>query len=316
MARNAWFQNCAVKALDGINAKDDEQPGVVFAYSYAALKILRWAREKGLNTVLGQIDPGPREELIVETEYLAAAELKPIWSRAPIEYWKQWRQECELADEIIVNSQWSFDCLCEAGVAAAKLRIVPLAYEAAPVEQPLAKQYPPVFTKERPLRVLFLGQFNIRKGAARLLAAASALRNAPVELSIVGRVQLGLGQRDARWPNVCWHDAVPHQDVGEYYKRADVFILPTLSDGFALTQLEALSYKLPLIVSRRCGEVVRDRIDGLILKEPGESAIVETINALLDDPSLLQKLSNAANVRPDFTLHALQGQLLPLFPDC
>jgi glycosyltransferase involved in cell wall biosynthesis len=313
MARNAWFQRRAVKALDGLNTKDHEQIGVVFAYSYAALGILRWGRKKGLKTVLGQIDPGPREEEIVEAEYLASVELEPIWSRAPAEYWKQWRQECELADEIIVNSQWSFNCLVATGISAVKLRIVPLAYQEPPAESRVSKQYPAVFTKDRPLRVLFLGQFSIRKGAARLLAAASALRNSPVEFSIVGRVQLGVGQEDARWPNVRWHDLVPHQEVGEHYKRADVFILPTFSDGFALTQLEALAYRLPLIVSRRCGEVVRDGIDGLILKEPGESAIVEAINALLDDSSLLQKLSDAASVRPDFSLVALQRHLLALF---
>jgi glycosyltransferase involved in cell wall biosynthesis len=33
-------------------------------------------------------------------------------------------------------------------------------------------------------------------------------------------------------------------------------ILPTLSDGFALTQLEALAYGCPVIASQFCGEVV------------------------------------------------------------
>ena len=37
----------------------------VFAYSYAAEGIFKFARERGWRTVLGQIDPGPAEERIV-----------------------------------------------------------------------------------------------------------------------------------------------------------------------------------------------------------------------------------------------------------
>ena len=55
--------------------------------------------------------------------------------------------------------------------------------------------------------------------------------------------------------------------MSKFYKEADVFILPTLSDGFGLTQLEAQSWKLPVIASRHCGEVVRDGENGVVLEE-------------------------------------------------
>ena len=44
-----------------------------------------------------------------------------------------------------------------------------------------------------------------------------------------------------------------------------MFVLPTISDSFALTQVEAMANGLPVIATRRCGEVVADGVDGRIV---------------------------------------------------
>ncbi len=69
----------------------------------------------------------------------------------------------------------------------------------------------------------------------------------------------------------------PRIEVDKYYKDADVFIFPTFSDGFGLTQLEAQSWKLPVIASRHCGEVVRDGVNGVILEEVSGQAIADVL---------------------------------------
>src|SRR5690606_24745538 len=118
MDRNAWFQRRAVSAMT--------RPGMlegapaVFAYSYAALEILRLARARGCAAVLGQIDPGPVHEDIVARACAARPDLAPGFNRAPADYWRLWREECDLADVIVVNSPWSRDCLMQAGIAAGK----------------------------------------------------------------------------------------------------------------------------------------------------------------------------------------------------
>jgi glycosyltransferase involved in cell wall biosynthesis len=313
MARNQWFDRNVAHHLRSYRLSGSGSKGIVFAYSNAARDIFRTATERGWQTVLGQIDPGPQDEQIVGAEFEVAADLNPNWTPAPAEYWERWREECELATCILVNSRWSFNCLVEAGVSAAKLRIVPLVYERSLSASP--KRYPSIFTRDRPLRVLFLGRFDIRKGAARLLAAAATLKEAPVEFWVVGPVHLRLEQKELRWPNVRWFGAVRHSKIWDFYKNADLFILPTLSDGFAITQLEALSYRLPLIVSQRCGEVVRDEIDGLVLNTPSESAIVEAIETLLHDPPVLQRLSDSSALRPEFTLAALERELTACIRD-
>ena len=79
--------------------------------------------------MLVQIDPGPEEERIVAEETARVPELAGQWQPAPAAYWDLWRQECELADRIVVNSEWSRDGLIGGGVSGDKISVVPLAYE-------------------------------------------------------------------------------------------------------------------------------------------------------------------------------------------
>jgi glycosyltransferase involved in cell wall biosynthesis len=88
-----------------------------------------------------------------------------------------------------------------------------------------------------------------------------------------------------------------------------VFILPTLSDGFAITQLEAQAHGLPVIASKFCGDVVKDGFNGMVLEEPTAACIAATIRDCLGDPSRLQKLASVLTVRERFTIEALGQQL-------
>ena len=312
IARNEWFQRRVVNYLSSYQLSVIGSQVIVFAYSYVAREIFRFAKARGWKTVLGQIDPGPREEEIVQAEVAANKSLDPLWEPAPNEYWENWHEECELADTIIVNSEWSRTCLAKAGVNGSKLSVIPLAYESPITDTPITRAYPAHFSRDRPLRVLFLGQFNLRKGAARLLAAASELTSLPVEFWIVGPVQFAIATQRSFPPNVRCFGRARNADVGRYYRSADVFILPTLSDGFALTQLEALYYRLPIITSRFCGNVVQDSIDGILLPEPTTAAIVSAVQKLDENPGLLDRMSAVAELRHEFTIDGLKEHLRSL----
>ncbi len=291
--RNDWFQRSVVNQLPSNHASL-----TVFAYSYAAEEIFKVARERGWQTVLGQIDPGPAEERIVAK---LNSTHKGGWRPAPADYWKRWRNECDLADRIVVNSAWSREALLSEGVAAEKIRVVPVAFESQ--NHSFKKTYPAAFDLERPLRVLFLGQINLRKGVAQLSEAIRLLAGEPIEFWFVGPLQVNLPE------NVKWFGVASRGDVARYYRDADVFILPTLSDGFGLTQLEAQSWKLPVIASRFCGDVVRDGHNGLVLEEVSGPAIAEALQQLLRAPERLQAMSENSHVDERFSLNSLAASL-------
>lgn len=284
MARNALFQREALAAL-ALPITDHRSPITLFSYSYAALELFRFAKARGWQTVLGQIDPGPEEERIVAEEQRAHPALVSRWQPAPARYWEIWREEVALADRVIVNSEWSRRCLLKEGVPADKMEVVPLVYEAGSEERRAetdqAGHRSP--TADRRFRLLFLGQVNLRKGVARLLEAMRLLRDEPVELILAGPSEID----PAAWadlPKVRWIGRVPRSGVGEVYRDADAFILPTLSDGFALTQLEALAHGLPVIASKHCGDVVRDGVNGWLLSDLAPVDMAGTIQRAMDGP--------------------------------
>jgi glycosyltransferase involved in cell wall biosynthesis len=313
LARNAWFQGRGVAWLEGSGMLHKHHHSgkapTVFAYSYAARRILKAARDAGCRTILGQIDPAIHEEHVVAELHRRHPALNSDWQPAPKRYWAEWREEISLADRVIVNSRWARDALKLSGVPDDKIRIVPLGFE-PPKDVPRgARVYPKKFTEERPLKLLFLGSLTLRKGVAELLEAAQLLVHAPVVTTLIGPESVH-PPRAILNKRIRWLGAVPRAQVHAYYRDADAFILPTHSDGFALTQLEAQAWGLPIIASRFCGEVIADKASGLLLPEVTAKAIADAIRRLLDDPSLLARMSNEAIERSAlFTPAAVLGEL-------
>src|SRR5438270_5036297 len=307
IARNRWFQRraCAYLARKTETPKSEtlKTELIIFAYSYAARDIFRFAKQRGWKTALGQIDPGPVEEKIVADEAARVPELAGDWRPAPPEYWDNWQEECSLADHIIVNSKWSRTCLLKAGVNGEKVSVIPLAYEPI-TDTPITRAYPARFTPDRPLRALFLGQVNLRKGVARLFDAIRQLKNEPIEFQFVGPIQVAVPEDLKNNPRIHWFGAVPRATTSDFYRNADVLIFPTLSDGFGLTQLEAQAYGLPVIASRHCGEVVNHGVNGLLLDQPAADPIVEALRFCLADPARLAALSAASRVEDRFSIDA------------
>ncbi len=318
IARNTWFQQKAVQLLDSSNLKLsmlDTRP-TLFAYSYAALELFRYAKTRGWRTILGQIDPGPVEEDIVREEHIRHPGYHSMWQPAPTDYWIAWREECSLADRIVVSSSWSSQALQQVGISANKIDIIPLAYEIPDRASGFERTYPQAFSVERPLRVLFLGQVILRKGITALLEAAELLRDQPIEFWLVGPQGI-VKPKDTGgiYRQVRWIGAVPRSQASLYYQKADVFLFPTLSDGFGLTQLEAQAWKLPIIASCFCGEVVKDQENGLLLREVAGEAIAEALQLCLNNPRQLEAFAQqSTQTFGCFSLLQLQHHLLSL-PD-
>jgi glycosyltransferase involved in cell wall biosynthesis len=317
-ARNRWFQRKVVSYLRSSQLLALNSQPILLSYSYTALEPFRHAKSRGWKTVLVQIDPGPEEEKIVAEEAARVPELAGDWQPAPAEYWVSWRKECDLADRIVVNSKWSQEGLIRSGVPCEKLSVIPLAYETPRVaserltEPRLQQRCPDRFTNERPLRVLFLGQVNLRKGIARLMDAARNLRGEPVEFSIVGPVQVANATAKTGDARVKWFGPATRSQAAEKFRAADVFILPTLSDGFAITQLEAQAHGLPIMASRCCGDVVESGRNGILLEEPSAECIAAAIRDCIADPSQLRNLAAASRLSNEFTIDALGQRLQEL----
>jgi glycosyltransferase involved in cell wall biosynthesis len=108
---------------------------------------------------------------------------------------------------------------------------------------------------------------------------------------------------------VKWFGPATRRQAAEKYQAADIFILPTLSDGFAITQLEAQAYGLPVIASRFCGSVVDSGRNGMVLQEPSAACIAAAIRDCIADPGKLQNFAAGSHVANGFSLDTLAQRL-------
>jgi glycosyltransferase involved in cell wall biosynthesis len=302
LERNEWFGEWATKQSAKVGSS------TVFSYSYTARLPFAEARSRCARCILGQIDPGPREEEVVLEATKNYRHLAHPADRAPQKYWELWREEIAMADKIVVNSPWSARLLVEAGVSAAKLVEIPLVYELpessggsiqlADSNSLVTSHSPHVTGDSRRLRALFLGSVILRKGVGQLFDAIKMLKNEPVDFTFAGPIGVRIPDEILSMSNVRFLGSVDKATTERLYRESDVFLFPTLSDGFGLTQLEALGHGLPVIASRNCGQVVDDRVNGLVLYEVTPEAISEAIMELVRDRDLLAKLKGNARV-PD-----------------
>jgi glycosyltransferase involved in cell wall biosynthesis len=311
LRRNEWFQRAIVRQLEGLK---DGPERVLHSYSYCARLPFQWAKQRGWKTVLQQMDAGPEHERVL-AELRARLKITDPDPPPPEAYWDAWRDETALADTIVVNSGWSADALVAAGVETRKLRVVPLAFQGVGT-QPAPRKYPTEFTQERPFRLLFAGKLSYGKGVHELLDAMRLMESAPVELTVAGPVQASTPLALGTLKSVHFVGEKTALEMPALYASADAFVFPTHSDGFGAVQLEAQWSRLPVIASKHCGSVVKDGHNGLLLERVSAEEISKAVQICLDDPSALNRWSEASQIDPTNTLEAMGASLLELGRTC
>ena len=288
---------------------------VFFGYSYASLEAMEAEKRRGKLKVLDQIDPGPVHFRIVAEEMARHPELTGPPPEFPTVYYKRNRQEWKLADVIVVNSEWTREAIIAEGTDPAKIEVLPLAYEAAEggeVKGQKSEAKPPI-SDLRPLNVLWLGQVNVPKGIHYLIEAARMLENEKARFDVVGAIGILPGAVASAPNKMTFHGPISRDRAGEWYQQADIFVLPTLSDGFAITQLEAMTYGLPVIVTPNCGRVVEDGKTGFIIPPRDPQALAEAILRFVRNPKLAAEISpRCIEVSRTFSIEAYANRLVKI----
>jgi len=150
--------------------------------------------------------------------------------------------------------------------------------------------------------LLSVGRLTQVKGQIYLIQALSILKDkypdikllligdGPEKLSLVGEVnKLRLTN------NVLFLGEL--RDISLFYKLADIFILPSLNEGFGLAVVEAMSNKLLVVASRVGGvsEIINNRVTGFMVNTADYTALYNVINkaALITETEKNLIISNA-----------------------
>jgi glycosyltransferase involved in cell wall biosynthesis len=155
---------------------------------------------------------------------------------------------------------------------------------------------------DRTPRILFVGAVGGRKGVPYLLEAFGSLRPAAggrkrAELRLVGPVDARFVRAIGGLPDGVEAAGVKTGDaLAAEFRDADVFVLPSVEDGFGVVTTEAMAAGLPAIVSENCGsaDAVRDGVNGFVVPARDASALRDRIERLLADGELRARMGAAA----------------------
>ena len=157
------------------------------------------------------------------------------------------------------------------------------------------------------MRVLFAGALTQRKGLADLFAAMKLVSSKQIELVVMGSLLRPLSWYRDRFSNFIYEPPRPHGEVLRLMRSCDVFVLPSIVEGRALVQQEAMACGLPVIATRNAGadDAILDGETGFLVPIRSPEAIAEKINWCAANRSLIAGMGIAARRRAsEFTWRA------------
>lgn len=172
------------------------------------------------------------------------------------------------------------------------------------IENPVVPPSAPLPRRaERPVvTFLFLGRLERAKGVHELLGAFARVAQAfPAARLVLGgagnladcerhAAALGLGDK------VIFPGWVVADEKERWLREADVFVLPSHIEGLPISMLEAMSYRLPVVICPvgSIPEAVRDREEALFVPVGDVAALASAMLALARDPALRLRMGRCA----------------------
>lgn len=207
---------------------------------------------------------------------------------------KRNEEELYLSDYFFVGSSFVKDSLLYSGVKDKSIFINPYGVN---INQFCAKK---VYQTANPLRLIFVGAVCYRKGIHHLLSVVSEFSKEEVVLDIIG----GFSPSDEYYitykdcENIHFRGFVTHDVLAQYYKNADIFVLPSLSEGFAQVSLEAMSCGLPVICTTNsgCNDAIKNFETGFVIEPSNREQLKERIDWFILNRSCIEIMGKKARL--------------------
>ena len=219
---------------------------------------------------------------------------------------KRFIQEYDLADLLLVLSEKAAHTFRVRGFPEDKLYYLPRGVD---VERFKPGKRPQKF------RAVFAGALIRRKGIQHVLKAWHRLNLSDAELWLVGFVH----EEAKPYLKQFWRDNIRVvgfvRDPENYLSQGTVHVFPSQWEGSAKVTYEAAACALPQITTREAGDVVRDGIEGIIVKPGDVNAIAAALEHLYQHPEIVEQKGTAARRRvvENFTWDHFRTRLLDAY---
>ena len=124
-----------------------------------------------------------------------------------------------------------------------------------------------------------------------------------------------LARDHGAYDRILLRDFSPH--VEDYYRAADLFVLPSQNEGMPNVVLEAMSCGLPCVVTRISGtpELIDHEVSGMLFTVNDEKSFVQALTPLVGSPESRKKMGNLASawIRKGLSSEKLAERYLELY---
>lgn len=152
-------------------------------------------------------------------------------------------------------------------------------------------------------RLLFVGWLDREKGVAELLEACAGLAAHPFELVFVGEGNMSAPAhefvaRHGLEGRVHFRGWLRGEALDREYAEADIFVLPSWSEGLPNAMIEAMAAGLAVVVSAvgNVPSAIDDGVNGVMVPPRDVPALRDALASLLADPARGAQLGAAAHI--------------------
>lgn len=266
-------------------------------WSQISLRCLKTAHKYGAKGILerGSTHICMQDDLLRQEYELHGLQYRQIDSRIIDKELAEYAE----ADYISIPSRFARSSFIARGVSEKKLIMVPYGVD------------PDLFRPKRKLdnvfRIIQCSHLSLRKGVHYLLQAFNELNLPSAELWLIGSItgEIEPFIRRYRNPRVFLKGAISFNRLHEYYSQGSLFCLPSIEEGMAMVQAQAMACGLPVICTTNTGgaDILRNGQEGFIIPIRDVESLKEKILYLYENREVCSQMGYSAleRVRSGFT---------------
>ena len=211
-----------------------------------------------------------------------------------VEWWSYWNSvmaDCCEGDVVMVGSQYIKDTFVEQGFPPEKIAVVPLGI------LPYFNHAKTKYLKSGCLRLVYSGAWQHWKGVDDLIDAVEMLNDKlDFRLTVLG----GYSESNSAYLKakrlnlpVDFVGHVPQENLRDYMAQSDVFVFPSLRDGFAISAVEGMAAGVCLVTTRESSIPVVDGETGFVVNTHSPKEISDKILFLNANRDIVERVGRA-----------------------
>lgn len=230
-------------------------------------------------------------------------EVRKSWKSRFLLERERFLEEYDLATLVVVLSEKAAETFRDNNFPAERMFYLPRGVD--------VDRFKPSKRPEK-FRAIFSGALIERKGVHHLLEAWNKLNLRDAELWLMGNVHQEMKPHLEKFGRDDIHVIGFKKDPENYLNRGSIYVFPSRLEGSAKTIYEAAASGLGCITTREAGDVIRDGVEGIVVKPGDVNAIAAAIEHVYKHSEIAERMGAAARERvvQNFTWDHYRTRLL------